>query len=240
MIAQHPDGRVRGTRPESRSNSKLWGRLTAHFSRKESEGDRSNADGRVSITAGTGTTAGFWLVPFPQCPEASLGPFGNTEKPGKRVGRFAVDPGKDGTGSDDDNFRFFLESLRAVGRDGSRSHTHHCWRRRQWCASRFGLGRDGRKTKICRPWLLPTARGKRIKINHPRSKRRVVCLSIKPAELFFVPPSSLDSAFTRAPRQGERSGHHPPVYLPLLTDTLLGTSPAIRPGLPNGTVKMWG
>lgn len=135
MIAQHPDGRVRGTRPESRSNSKLWGRLTAHFSRKESEGDRSNADGRVSITAGTGTTAGFWLVPFPQCPEASLGPFGNTEKPGKRVGRFAVDPGKDGTGSDDDNFRFFLESLRAVGRDGSRSHTHHCWRRRQWCAS---------------------------------------------------------------------------------------------------------
>lgn len=135
MIAQHPDGRVRGTRPESRSNSKLWGRLTAHFSRKESEGDRSHADGRVSITAGTGTTAGFWLVPFPHCPEASLGPFGNTEKPGKRVGRFAVDPGKDGTGSDDDNFRFFLESLRAVGRDGSRSHTHHCWRRRQWCAS---------------------------------------------------------------------------------------------------------
>lgn len=149
------------------------------------------------------------IPPVPSfLPEAGLGPFGNTEKPGKRVGRFVVDPGKNGTGSDDDNFRFFLESGRSVATVPV--HTLVVCAVASGAHPDLGLGRDGKKTKRCRPWL-PTARGKRIKINHPRSKRRVVCLSIKPAELFFVPLSSLDSAFSRASGQVENAQGTTPI-----------------------------
>jgi hypothetical protein len=114
-----------------------------------------------------------------------------------------------------------------ASRDGPR------WRRRQWCASCFGPGdgRDGKRRRRMPSMSIGTRQEN--KTNHPRSKRRVVCLSIKPAELFRP-------AFLSRLLLGKvRSGHHP-IFFPSLT---LFSERRPQSGLTCrtvGTVRMWG
>lgn len=140
----------------------------------------------MSSTARTGTTDGFWTAPFPQCPAFSqrqvLDPLGIRKSRGNGLGGLRLTQERTGR----DLMTIISVFLLSVGRDGPRSP--------HWLLAPSPVVRIliwdsvamGGRGKRCRP-RLPTARGKRIKINHPRSRRRVVCLSIKPAELFFRP-----------------------------------------------------